>query len=192
MSMAKWFSAFRSFIRRNDWLGYRHANRCGFILLYGTAHRFKRRSYVVNTVETITIGASSEERLSLVGTVQSTGEAGVPYTSSLTATGGVTPYAWSIPTGSLPPGLTASPSTGVINGTPSMPGTFSFTAEVMDNLGATATAPESITINAQIMLAGGPLPLGVIGNAYATRAERCRWRYSICVEHYRRRASSRN
>ncbi len=124
--------------------------------------------YVVNTVETITIGASSEERLSLVGTVHSTGEAGVPYTSSLTATGGVTPYAWSIPTGSLPPGLTASPSTGVISGTPTMPGTFSFTAEVMDNLGATATAPESITINAQIMLAGGPLPLGVIGNAYAT------------------------
>src|SRR5882762_1751824 len=46
------------------------------------------------------------------------GTVGVAYNSALTATGGTTPYSWSIASGTLPTVLTLS-SAGVISGTPS-------------------------------------------------------------------------
>ena len=77
-----------------------------------------------------------------------TGEAGVAYSSSLTATGGVPPYAFSITGGSLPNGLNLNPTTGAIAGTPTAAGTFSFTAQVQDSSGnsATNTVTKSCTI----------------------------------------------
>lgn len=59
-----------------------------------------------------------------------TGKVGTAYTGSLTATGGVAPYTFSIVSGCLPAGLTLNPTTGAITGTPSCAGTFTFTAKV--------------------------------------------------------------
>lgn len=51
----------------------------------------------------------------------------------LTATRGMSPYAWSLPTGqTTPPGLTLA-SDGVISGTPSAEGNFAFTVRVRDS-----------------------------------------------------------
>ncbi len=66
--------------------------------------------------------------LSCVSTT--TGKVGTAYTGSLTATGGVAPYTFSIVSGYLPAGLTLNPTTGAITGTPTCAGTFSFTAKV--------------------------------------------------------------
>ena len=44
---------------------------------------------------------------------------GAAYATSLAATGGITPYTWSITQGALPAGLTLSSTTGAITGTPS-------------------------------------------------------------------------
>ena len=44
------------------------------------------------------------------------GTAGTPYSTTLTATGGITPYVWQITGGSLPQGLTLDKSSGVISG----------------------------------------------------------------------------
>jgi large repetitive protein len=57
---------------------------------------------------------------------------GQPYSATLAATGGTTPYTWSLSSGSLPPGLTLNPSTGVISGTPDVAGTYTFTVAVTD------------------------------------------------------------
>ena len=71
---------------------------------------------------------------------------GVSYTSTLAASGGKTPYTWSIPTG-LPPGLSVDP-TGVISGTPSTVGTYGFTVTLTDASAQTATAYLGITVAA--------------------------------------------
>ena len=46
------------------------------------------------------------------------GEVSVAYSDQLTATGGTGALTWSVSSGSLPPGLTLSPSTGLLSGTP--------------------------------------------------------------------------
>jgi uncharacterized repeat protein (TIGR01451 family) len=67
-------------------------------------------------------------------------QAGVAYNSlGLTATGGSTPYTFSI-TGSLPPGLgPIVPSTGAITGTPAVAGSFPFTTNALDAASVNAT-----------------------------------------------------
>jgi hypothetical protein len=68
-----------------------------------------------------------------------------PFNFNLTATGGTVPYAWGITTGMLPTGLALSGS-GVISGTPTSVGDFSFTYTVTDAVGASSTAVGQIAI----------------------------------------------
>jgi phospholipase C len=68
------------------------------------------------------------------------------YNASLTATGGTAPYTWSIPSGSLPAGLTLVTSTGVISGAPTSTGTSSFTAQVTDSESPARAVMASLSI----------------------------------------------
>lgn len=68
-----------------------------------------------------------------------------PFNFNLTATGGTVPYAWVLTTGTLPIGLGLSGS-GVISGTPTSVGDFSFTYTVTDAVGASSTAVGQIAI----------------------------------------------
>jgi len=78
------------------------------------------------------------------------GEVGVAYApATLGATGGKTPYQWSISSGSIPSGLTLSPD-GSISGTPTTPGEFTFTVQVAEAAGGTMTSPSKIAIRAAL------------------------------------------
>jgi len=73
------------------------------------------------------------------------GQMGTPYYAALQAAGGTPPYTWSIISGGLPTGLNFA-ATGIISGTPSLAGTFNFTAQVTDSTAATASQAFVITI----------------------------------------------
>lgn len=96
------------------------------------------------------------------------GQVGTAYSVTLAATGGTTPYSWIVNSGSLPGGLTLS-SSGLLSGTPSAAGTFSFTAKVTDAAARAATAPLQITIAlAPLAITTTSLPNGAVGVAYST------------------------
>lgn len=76
------------------------------------------------------------------------GTDGFPYSTTLNATGGITPYIWSILTGSLQAGLSLS-SGGTISGTPSVISTVTVTIQVQDNVGTDASKTFNLTTNAQ-------------------------------------------
>jgi hypothetical protein len=48
------------------------------------------------------------------------GAANMPYSETLTSSGGTAPFSWSITAGALPAGLTLAASTGIIFGTPTI------------------------------------------------------------------------
>ena len=81
------------------------------------------------------------------------GTVGTAYTTTLQASGGTTPYSWSISSGALPAGLTLAAASGTISGTPTAAGTFTFTAKVTDSTVPTAqtgTKSFSITVAAAV------------------------------------------
>jgi hypothetical protein len=74
---------------------------------------------------------------------------GTVYSTKLHASGGLSPYTWSIIDGTLPDGLTLVPTTGQITGIPSLAVTDDqFTVQVSDSEtpAATATAVVSLTV----------------------------------------------
>ena len=71
---------------------------------------------------------------------------GVPYTFTFSASGGSLPYQWSV-AGALPGLLTLNAATGVLSGTAQTNGTFTFTIQVADSTGTTASSIFSLTIN---------------------------------------------
>jgi len=94
--------------------------------------------------------------LTIVASTLPTGTSSTAYATSLQATGGTPAYTWSITSGSLPPGLTLAGTTGVISGTPSASGSWSFTASVHDNGSPVQTA----SVSSAITVAGPPAPTG--------------------------------
>jgi len=60
------------------------------------------------------------------------GTVAAAYSQTLSASGGVGPYSFAVTAGALPAGLTLSPG-GVLSGTPTAGGTFTFTATATDN-----------------------------------------------------------
>ena len=68
------------------------------------------------------------------------------YTATVAASGGFAPYGWSIATGALPAGVSLSPA-GVVSGTPTQSGPFTFTASASDTAAPSQLGSGPITLN---------------------------------------------
>ncbi len=83
------------------------------------------------------------------------------YTVTFAATGGTTPYTWSVASGSsLPAGLTLAPATGVLSGTPTTAGTYNFGITATDS----STPPVPVTANFTLVVSGAQNLAGLNGS----------------------------
>lgn len=71
---------------------------------------------------------------------------GTPYSAGLGASGGSQPYSWKLVSGSLPSGVSVD-AAGILSGSPSQSGSFSFTAKVTDSKSQTASGSVLLTVD---------------------------------------------
>jgi hypothetical protein len=97
---------------------------------------------------------------------------GVPYSQTLTASGGATPYTWSVATGSSPPaGLTLT-SGGVLSGSPTTTGTSAFTVQVRDSGSQTATKAFTMTVTpAALTITTSAFPIATLNTPYSAQLQ---------------------
>src|SRR5579885_941163 len=113
----------------------------------------------------ITISAS----LVILTTAIPNGTAGAPYSATLAADKGTPPYAWSVSSGALPPGLSLNAASGAITGKPASAGSFGFTVKVTDSTTPpqSVTAVLSATISPALTITTANLPDGTAGKPYS-------------------------
>lgn len=97
------------------------------------------------------------------------GEVGLVYTSTVTASGGLAPYTFTVSAGSLPAGVSLSASTGAFSGTPTTSGPVTFTVKVADSETIPLTATQSYTVNilSTLVITNASLPAANLGVAYS-------------------------
>jgi hypothetical protein len=96
------------------------------------------------------------------------GTVNAAYSETITATGGAGTVTFAVTAGTLPTGLTLDGNTGVISGTPTEDGSFSFTITATDSNGCTGSQAYTVVINCQtITVSPSTLPDGTIGVAYS-------------------------
>lgn len=104
--------------------------------------------------------------ITIVTTSAPNGVVGTAYSQTLTATGGSGGFTWSLTSGTLPTGLLLSTS-GVVSGTPTATGTYTFTAQVKDSAGTTASQAFTVSIASPLTITTTSLPDATIGKAYS-------------------------
>ena len=118
----------------------------------------KSYSILINCTSVISISPAS----------LSDGVAGVAYSATVTASGGNAPYAYSVTSGTIPAGLFLSASTGAISGTPSEPGSFSFTVTATDGWGCKGSRAYNMSVicTSTITVSPPAIPNGTVGVPY--------------------------
>jgi hypothetical protein len=105
--------------------------------------------------------------ITLACATQATGEVGVSFDVTMSATGGVGPYTYSVSSGALPAGLSLNPTTGEVSGTPTAAG--SFTIQAKDSLGNVAATTCPIVIKPPITLACSAISIGEVNMPFSAQ-----------------------
>ena len=105
------------------------------------------------------------------------GVVGLAYSLQLAGAGGIPPYKWNVlpaivtfpVPGQVSPGLQLDSASGLVTGSPTTAGTFSFTITLTDSANGSVSKPYTLTVSP-----GGPLgittmtlPNGIVGAAYS-------------------------
>jgi hypothetical protein len=101
------------------------------------------------------------------------GVVGAPYTATLQTTGTPAPTL-SVTAGTLPAGLSLDPVTGALTGTPTTPGSSTFTVTASSSVSgipSTATQQYTVVIDELPAITTLSLPAGVVGAAYSATVQ---------------------
>jgi hypothetical protein len=99
------------------------------------------------------------------------GTVGESYSDTVSASGGSEEYTWSKSSGNLPAGLSLNSSSGVISGTPTSSGDFTFTIKVVDENDSSLYDTQSFTVTIDaadtVNITTTTLEDGKVGTAYS-------------------------
>ncbi|MBL8222077.1 MAG: putative Ig domain-containing protein, partial [Bryobacterales bacterium] len=112
---------------------------------------------------TLSVGVSG---LSINTSALPTAALNSSYSFTLVSQGGTAPFTWSILAGQLPTGLSLTPNTGLIAGTPTAAGSYTLIFQVADGVGATANRALTLQVTASLTITTTSLPNGQPGTAY--------------------------
>jgi len=110
----------------------------------------------------VTLTAASTSPLSITTSSLSAATAGTSYSSTVSASGGTSPYSWSVASGTLPTGFSLQ-SSGSLSGTTTQTGPFSFTVSVADSSAPQQTATKSFTLTVNAGLTGTTISKSFFG-----------------------------
>lgn len=114
------------------------------------------------TIKQLSITISSAMTVSTTPSVMYQDTAIANFT--LNAVGGTLPKIWS--SSPMPAGLSLSPQTGIISGTPTAAGTYSVIFTVTDQTGRTANLTQTLTVNSPVSISTTALPNWTAGKTY--------------------------
>ena len=135
---------------------------------FSTTLRVRDSSGFVRDVP-ITIVIAEYTPPSLAGDMDTYATKGSAYNDQLTASNGVPPYTWSIPSGTIPTGISLNTGTGQLSGTPTSTsyGDRALTIRVVDSAGGSAQYTWTMKY-AAALAAGSGYPGGFVGTAYSS------------------------
>ena len=145
-------------------------------VISGTASRAGTFKFTVSAEDANGMTASKSftvkvTQTTLTGTIPATITRKASCKWTLKASGGASPYTFTVSSGKLPAGLSLNSSTGKISGTPTKAGNFTFTIKAKDKNGAAAT--KSFTVKVTQTTLTGSIP------ATITRKASCLWTLKV-------------
>ena len=122
-----------------------------------SSNKTASKAFTITVIDTLTILTTSP----LPEVVQNQS-----YSQTFAAAGGTKPYTWSAAGGSLPAGLTLNGASGELSGKPTVAGNASFTIQVKDDQGLTASASFTLNVIPVLSITTTQLANGVVGSSY--------------------------
>jgi hypothetical protein len=140
-------------------------------LISGTPTTAGTSTFTVTTTDSAGVTGARSYTVAMVAvtlTLESTtlgnGVVGSPYTQSIAVSGGVAPYVYSIASGQLPAGVTLNSTTGTFSGTPTVPGTYTFSVSVVDANGASGVFAQTIVVEPRSDPTQDPTVRGILAS----------------------------
>lgn len=128
-------------------------------------------NFTVTATDSFGNVGSKAFQITIVGALSITTSSPLPdgtknsaYSQTIAATGGTATYSFAVTSGALQGDLTLHGATGVIDGTPTTSGDFSFTITVTDSSAPNFTSPKAFTLHIADSGGGGstnPMPIGL-------------------------------
>jgi hypothetical protein len=118
---------------------------------------------------TLVVGQSMTVQSPLGPQARPTGEVGVRFDKTFTATGGSGTYTWSLSSGALPAGVALDATKGTISGTPRSAGGYQFVVTATDSNGLDASTTAAMRVAAKLAVKSPHLPVARVARAYRAR-----------------------
>ncbi|MGZ4790357.1 MAG: PKD domain-containing protein [Ilumatobacteraceae bacterium] len=119
----------------------------------------------IPTTDSVVLGQASAGPVFSQSTPTATAAVGVPYAFTFDVAGSPTPTL-ALADGTLPDGLSLS-SSGILAGTPTRAGSFTFSVRATNDAGSATAGPFTISVNEPPRLTSGTPPSGTLGVPYA-------------------------